>query len=282
MTSQWSGRLRAAHYGAAHRRARRGSPVDSSPLVEQVLRLWWGIPILVLLGVLQSPWFKGLLGESLVKVAAKLRLPSDIYRRMHNVTLPLADGTTQIDHVFVSRFGVFVIETKNMKGWIFGTERDAQWTQNIFGNTFKFQNPLRQNYRHLKALESILPVPVDTIHSIVVFPSQSVFKSAVPANVTCGIGYIKYIKAFKEPVLTDTQVSEVMERIQSARLAPSFATTRKHIKNLEDRHDQGVERTCPRCGNRMILRTAKQGSRAGKPFWGCAGYPRCKAVQSVA
>lgn len=69
------------------------------------------------------------------------------------MTLDTPDGTTQIDHVFLSPFGVFVLETKNMRGWIFGSENQAQWTQQIFKQRFKFQNPTRQNYKHLKALE---------------------------------------------------------------------------------------------------------------------------------
>ena len=50
--------------------------------------------------------------------------------------------------MFVSVFGVFVVETKNMGGWIFGSERNREWTQ-VFPNAekYKFQNPLRQNYR---------------------------------------------------------------------------------------------------------------------------------------
>ncbi len=71
---------------------------------------------------------KGLVGETAVVIAAKLLLPSD-YSRFHNVTLRTPDGTTQIDHVFVSRFGVFVVETKNMGGWIYGSERNRRWTQ---------------------------------------------------------------------------------------------------------------------------------------------------------
>ena len=85
--------------------------------------------------------------KTLVQAGAVLMLPSSMYRQYHDVILPTAGGTTQIDHVFVSVFGVFVVETKNMSGWIFGSERDQDWTQ-VFpgGRKFKFQNPLRQNY----------------------------------------------------------------------------------------------------------------------------------------
>lgn len=51
------------------------------------------------------------------------------YHLMNHVTLRLKDGTTQIDHILVTRFGVFVIETKDYKGWIFANAKQANWTQ---------------------------------------------------------------------------------------------------------------------------------------------------------
>ena len=128
--------------------------MDYSPIVNEVLKLWWVIPIIFILGIFKTPWFKGLFGEALVKLSAKISLPASTYHPFHNVTLPTPDGTTQIDHIFVSPYGIFVVETKNMKGWIFGSEKQSQWTQKIFKQTFKFQNPLRQNYKHVKALEA--------------------------------------------------------------------------------------------------------------------------------
>ena len=56
------------------------------------------------------------------------------YYRLNNITLPLANGgSTQIDHIIVSVHGIFVIETKNYKGWIYGNEKQRQWTQ-VFAN----------------------------------------------------------------------------------------------------------------------------------------------------
>jgi len=78
-------------------------------------------------------------------------------------------GTTQIDHVIVSRYGAFVVETKNMSGWIFGAERDAQWTQKFRKSSFRFQNPLRQNYKHTETPAELLGLPRDTIKSVIVF-----------------------------------------------------------------------------------------------------------------
>jgi hypothetical protein len=255
--------------------------MDYSPIVNEVLKLWWVIPILLFISIFRTPWFKGVLGEALVKCTARLRLPDDIYHQLHNVTLPTPDGTTQIDHIFVSRFGIFVVETKNMNGWIFGGENQAQWTQKVFKKSFKFQNPLRQNYKHVKALEAALNVPTEVIHSVVVFSGESTFKSPMPANVTTGRGYITYIKSFSEPVLSELQVQRAVSQIESGRLEATRETHRQHVQQLKTRSNTSAERKCPKCGSSMVLRKAKRGVNAGNQFWGCSGYPKCRVVQNV-
>ena len=242
---------------------------------------WWLVPVVLIISFSQSPWFKGLLGEFLVKLIAKLRLPANMYHRIHNVTLPTPDGTTQIDHIFVSRFGVFVVETKYMKGWIFGGEKQAQWTQKIYKKSFKFQNPLRQNYKHLVALESILGLSFDVMHSVVVFAGDSTLKSPMPANVTSGGSYITYIKSFTKPVLSETSIQNILSKIETERLKPSWETDRQHLERLRTRSDLTSTRQCPKCGEDMVLRTAKRGGAKGSKFWGCSTYPKCKVVQNV-
>ncbi|MBZ0330741.1 NERD domain-containing protein [Halomonas sp. ANAO-440] len=256
--------------------------MDYAIIFEAARPLWWVLPVVVLLSIFKSRWFKGIFGEAFVKLIAKLRLPADEYRGIHNVTLATPDGTTQIDHVLVSRYGIFVIETKHMTGWIFGSERQAQWTQKIYRKSFKFQNPLRQNYKHVKALEALLDVPADTIHSLVVFSGSAVFKTRMPGNVTIGGGYVRYIKLFREPVLSDSQVQEVLESITTGRLAPNRQTHRQHVKQLKARFESSAERTCSKCGSDMVLRTSKRDANAGNRFWGCSAYPKCREVQDVA
>ena len=233
------------------------------------------------MGLIKSPWFKGLIGEALVKAAARFRLPPETYRPIHNVTLPTPDGSTQIDHIFVSRFGIFVVETKNMRGWIFGDEHQAQWTQKIYRKSFRFQNPLRQNYKHVKALENILGVPSAAIHSVVVFAGSAKIKTTLPKNVISGGGYTTYIKSFQEVVLSEAEVQEVFTKIQDGRLAPTRETHKKHVSQLKTRSDPKAHRKCPKCGNSMVLRTSKRGKNAGSQFWGCSGYPKCRVVQEV-
>ena len=256
--------------------------MDFSPLLKPVISaLWWLIPLAILAGIFQSPWFKGFFGEVLVRLSAKFLLDSAEYLPIHNVTLPTPDGTTQIDHIFVSSYGVFVVETKNFSGWIFGNENQATWTQKLYRNTYKFQNPLRQNFKHVKALEAALNLPAQTFHSVIVFTGGSTFKTPMPPNVTYAGDYVRYIKSKKEVILSQTEVESIVKNIGSGRLKPSIATAREHIRHIESRRDPAAPRLCPKCGSQMVLRTVKKGDRAGSNFWGCSQFPKCRTIQNV-
>lgn len=252
---------------------------------------WWAIPLFLLIGLYKTPFFKGLVGEWSVNLSARLWLDKGTYHLIKNVTLPTENGTTQIDHIIVSPFGVFVVETKNMKGWIFGSEKQKTWTQQIYRQKRSFQNPLHQNYKHTKALESALGLDAGKVFSLVVFVGDSSFKTPMPDNVTAGGRYIRYIKSKTERLLCEDEVVRIVEQIELGRLKPSLRT---HIEHA--RHVQGIvqskastsvapkmapkseEKTCPRCGSPMVLRISKKGNQMGQQFWGCSTFPKCRGI----
>ena len=119
------------------------------------LVFWLLIGVLLVTALIKAATPKGVVGERRVQRLTDRGLNQDVYRSLHDLILPTPDGSTQIDHVIVSQFGVFVIETKNLAGWIFGDERSRQWTQTLYRKKYRFQNPLRQNYKHVKAVEKI-------------------------------------------------------------------------------------------------------------------------------
>lgn len=256
--------------------------MDLIPVIAQVWsHLAWFIPLLLVIGVLKSPWAKGHLGELLVRFYAYRQLDGLTYHRLHNVTLRTPDGTTQIDHVFISPYGIFVVETKNMSGWIFGSEKQPQWTQKLYKRTFKFQNPLRQNYKHLKALEATLGVTPEQVHSVIAFVGVSTFKTEMPTSVTHGAGFIDYIKSFQQVVFTDAEVAALIQALQTSRNAPSVVTHREHLQNLKRRNDPTAERKCPKCGSALVIRSVKSGPRAGQQFFGCSTFPNCRVMQNL-
>lgn len=244
--------------------------------------VWFLIPMLIVLVIVRTPWFKGVFGEWQVNLLFRLFLPKDRYHLLKDVTLPTEDGTTQIDQILVSRYGVFVIETKNMKGWIFGSAGQRQWTQKLYKKSFKFQNPLHQNYKHLKTLESALELKPDALFSVIIFIGDSHFKTPMPENVTYARGGIRFIQSKNEVLLSEKQVRDIVCFIEQRRLQPGFDTTRRHvahIKELEER--RAGERICPQCGSGMELREGRKGKYAGRRFWGCSSYPRCRVVEKI-
>lgn len=111
--------------------------------------------VLIVVLLLKSKHIKGKTGEAIVNFTNKIRLDESIYKSVNNITIKLKDGTTtQIDHIIVSKFGIFVIETKNMKGWIFGSEHQAKWTQNILGKNISFKIHYIRIINILKVLKS--------------------------------------------------------------------------------------------------------------------------------
>jgi len=205
--------------------------MDLSP-VYQLLNaaLWYLLPLAIIAGLVKSPWFKGKFGEFMVNLSVRWFLDKSRYHLIKNVTLPTEDGTTQIDHVLVSEFGVFVVETKNMKGRIFGGTHQRFWTQKIYHSSHKFQNPLHQNYKHVKTLQTLLGLGDHQVHSLVVFVGDSTFKTPMPENVTQGLGYLRYIKSKTDRVLSLEEVAEASEKVASGRLKASFATDQAHAR----------------------------------------------------
>jgi hypothetical protein len=274
-------RLRARLTGTTQAALLKEECMDYSIILGPFIgTMTWLIPAMLLIGLLKSPWAKGHIGELLVRLFAHWQLDKQTYRRLHNVTLNTPDGTTQIDHVFLSPHGIFVLETKNMSGWIFGSEKQAQWTQKLYKRTFKFQNPLRQNYKHLKALEATLGVNPEHLHSVITFVGGSTFKTEVPANVTQGIGFIRYIQSFQQPVFRAAEVDAMLHALQTGRRAPTLSTHREHVQNLKRRNDPTAEQQCPKCGSALVIRTRKTGANIGQQFWGCSTFPKCRTMQS--
>ena len=182
--------------------------------------------------------FKGIVGETVINVAMWLKLDKDVYHRLNNITLPLANGgSTQVDHVIVSMYGIFVIETKNYKGWIFGNEKQRQWTQVVMGRKYKFQNPLRQNYLHIKTLADLLELDMSYFHSMIAFIGECELKTRdeLPEHVLTS-GMVSYVKKKQDKILTDEEVKGIVEQIESNRYSKSWRTNRAHKAYLKEKH----------------------------------------------
>jgi hypothetical protein len=220
---------------------------------------------------------KGWLGEKVTQAGMWMALDDKEYRRFHDIILETSNGTTQIDHVILSKYGLFVIETKNYQGWIFGSAAQKEWTQSIYGKKNKFQNPIHQNYRHTNALAEHLKIDHNYVRPIIWFIGNVTFKTSMPSNVLAN-GLIPYIKEFRQIVFTDEEI----ERLES--LLISFKTdntvsSKGHVGQLRERFDS--ETNCPKCGQALVIRNVRQGANAGKTFLGCSGFPKCRFIKNI-
>jgi restriction system protein len=248
-------------------------------MFQQLMASWHAFAILIALSVvailLKKRTVKGWIGEKVTSAGMWALLDKNKYRRIDDVIIPASDGTTQIDHVLVSKYGIFVIETKNYQGWIYGNPQDDKWTQNIYGKKNQFQNPIKQNYRHTKCLAEFLKIDDGLVKPMVFFIGNCEFKTPMPSNVLNG-GLIPYIREFTEDILTAKQVEEIEGNLLKLKQDKSLNLD-AHLESLRKRHESTT--TCPKCGGQLIERVAKKGSSAGKSFLGCSNYPRCKYIK---
>lgn len=124
---------------------------------------------------------KGKNGE--YRIYRSLRKYEEIgFRFLFNLYLPKQDGQmTELDIVMIGSKGVFVFESKNYKGWIFGNDGQKYWTQVLYNGSGRsrkehFYNPVWQNRNHCKVLKDLLPEKTP-IHSIVLFSPRCELKS---------------------------------------------------------------------------------------------------------
>ena len=175
-------------------------------------------------------------GEALLSRVALTAFGPPDYHLMNHITLLMKDGTTQVDHILVSRYGVFVIETKDYKGWIFANANQANWTQVLFNWKFRFQNPIFQNARHVRAVQGLLDfLPSDAIKSVVVFTGEAEFMTEVPQGVFTISGLIDYLHEQTVEVMSLNRMQFCVGRIETARLAISGKTDVEHVQSLSRR-----------------------------------------------
>jgi uncharacterized paraquat-inducible protein A len=222
---------------------------------------------------------KGIIGEKTVSSILNL-LDKSNYKIINNILLKTGEVTSQIDHVVISSFGVFVIETKNYKGWIIGYENSKYWTQVIYKYKTKFYNPIRQNSGHIRALKSCLKEYSDLEYkSIIVFSTKAEVKIDTKIDVVNVYSLIRTIKNYSTVNLSEIDKDSIFQKINSANLIDSFSR-REHVSSIKRRmsHRQKTiqEKKCPRCGNNLTERKGEFGS-----FLGCKSYPKCKFTQKI-
>lgn len=243
--------------------------------------LWyiWILLAVIFIYRLLRPRIKGFMGEKTVAAVLSL-LPRSRYKVINNVVLDTGDRTSQIDHVVVSDFGVFVIETKNYKGWILGHESSQYWTQVIYKRKEKLYNPIRQNNGHIMALKHHLTAfPGIRYIPIVVFSNSATIKVKSTSAVINTSRLLRVIRQYTEEVLTEYEKNAIFEKINVVNISTSYSR-KQHIRSIKRRKqelDRKIQQNeCPRCGGALVTREGKFGK-----FKGCSNFPGCTFTLGV-
>lgn len=239
--------------------------------------------LIVVVLVLGQPTVKGKIGEAIVKAAIAIGNAGEKQNKqlvIHNLVLEPEPGkTSQIDHVVINRNGVFVIETKNYSGRIYGDDFSRDWTQVLnYGKTKnRFYSPVKQNFTHQCVIQALLSDDTPIV-PIVVFTDGDI--SHVRSKYVCTVrGMLQRLKTAGERQLTDEEI-ETIHAVLSGQNKSETICNAEHIHNIEERK-KAVEHTieqriCPRCGGKLIERHGRRGT-----FLGCSNYPSCRFTEKI-
>lgn len=233
------------------------------------------IPLLIFFAILYLRFNKGKIAEKMVHHKL-MQLPEE-YHVIDNVLFMSNGRSTQIDHIVVSPYAVFVIETKGYKGWIFGGESTEYWTQSIYGHKSTFYSPLLQNDGHVRFLKFMLKdlgnIP---FIPIVCFNNEAELKVNVNTHIVVNRCYLKdAILQYKIPAISQEIKEKIISIIESNSKTLEKGATCEHkynaLRKQYDSQNKIQHGVCPRCGGRLVERQGRYGF-----FFGCSNYPRCK------
>lgn len=251
---------------------------------------------------------------------------------LFNVYLPREnEETTEIDVLMMAPSGLYVFESKNYSGWIFGDEKSKTWTQTLpqgrKSRKEHFLNPIMQNKLHIKWLKNFLEDENILVHSVIVFSERCTLKKVTVVNDEIKVvkrndlvWAINKINANAQVVFNQKQINEIYENLYPCSQV-SEADKEKHIQQIrenmnrkkdikkqvetvmkkdikiesaevqeikaeiieenQDNNPEETEKTCPKCGNKLILRVAGRGENKGKKFFGCVSFPKCRYIENI-
>lgn len=251
-----------------------------------------GLIDLLLDQIFDADWI-GRRGEKLTERELKLvKLLGRDGKVLRNVYVPKDNGeTSEIDVLFVTQKGIFVIESKNYSGWVFGNEADRNWTVSLpNGQKNRFYNPIKQNRSHVKWLAKYLGDNTP-LFSVVVFSERCELKKVTVESDDASVvkrdrlyATVRRIWDNAEDVFGDEEVESLYERLRVLTNVDE-AAKRAHVANIHEHYTAkkpvAPSSVCSRCGADLVLRTAKKGPNAGNQFYGCSNYPKCRYTREA-
>lgn len=185
--------------------------------------------------LLEKPLYRGWWGEYKTNFMLRLCLSNE-YKVFSNAIYrgKTKEESTQIDHVVVSRFGIFVLETKSFKGKILIDPLEpASWTQIVGRRKYKIQSPLMQNYAHVKAVQAVTGVHAQKIHSYAVMAGSAEFPAGMPDRVFSTWRMIRKIQSYKAPVFTRGHTDDICRALRRRRIKGGYWAAQRHVERIK-------------------------------------------------
>lgn len=210
-------------------------------------------------------------------ISKELKKLTDEYKVLNDIMVEVDGKTCQIDHIVISKYGIFVIETKGYYGLITGDQYKDNWTQIVKKKKINYiSNPIRQNYFHIKTLEKLLNIEYQKFISIICFLKTAELRiSTNDANIVFDSDLINFILSNKEIILEDN-VENIYEKIIKLNINDK-KKRRQHNSKINEKKEQTNEliknNICPKCGGNIIDKKGRYGY-----FKGCSNYPKCKFI----
>lgn len=162
---------------------------------------------------------------------------------LRNLYIPKRDGsTTEIDLAYITKYGIYIIESKNYKGWIFGREKDLYWTLTLSQNKkYRFYNPVQQNRNHIIHLHDIIGMDVP-LFNFVVFTGKCEIKSCDVDGYRTRVLHIQSLSkeiascanANQKAYLNDADIQNYWERLYPYSQVSEWQK-QKHIADIRNR-----------------------------------------------
>jgi len=180
--------------------------------------------LLTIAALFKSKTLSKFLGGRCIRRTALRHLDRSVYHQFHNLSISAWEGAPQIGHVIASKFGIFVIETLHMHGRISGKEYEPSWQRRLGSHDHAFQNPLRNNYKNIKALDTLLEIGEHKIFSVATFEGNCEFESEFPENVIKNNEVVEYVTSKTKVLISDARLAEILDVLKSvAAVRPAVA-----------------------------------------------------------
>jgi len=182
----------------------------------------------------RTPEKSGKDGEAIVRYVLGKNIPQERYV-LNNVIIENNGHSTQIDHILIDSRGIFVIETKNHGGRVYGSESSLEWRQYLGRNSSpnKFYNPIIQNRQHIEALKNFYNER-DLYISLIVFLDAEVHATAKSASIVNILSLQKIMETTTTPHLAPLEIEKIYHIFLEA-IANCSTTEEEHISNVKSK-----------------------------------------------